>query len=135
MTAPFPNMDLPPSPPRHLGAALPGTVVADKGLPEAERSEPLAGAAGSGSHLAGDEVGGPLLGAWLSAEEILSLLAPFDEAECRSAQELYAGRISHEQHRAQVSEIRELRAQVLDELGWPAAAQLIRQRLIEEASQ
>lgn len=126
------NMDLPSSPPGHLGSALPGTVVADKGLPQAERSEPLAGAAGSGSHLAGELDGDPLLGAWLSAEEMLSLLEPFDQAERDSAQNMYHGRITPSIHMARVLEIRELRAEALDEMGLPAAARQVRKRMNRE---
>lgn len=129
------NTDLLPSPPRHLGIALPGTVVLDKGLPEAERSEPLAGAAGSGSHPAGDEAGGPLLGAWLSAEEILSLLAPFDQAELDSVAMLWNGTRTPLDHMIRVREIRELRAEVLDEIGWPEAAQLVRDRIARESAE
>ncbi len=47
-----------PSPPRHLGFALPGSGVPGKGLPKAAQA-PLIGALEAGSRPAGDEAGAP----------------------------------------------------------------------------
>lgn len=127
------NKDLAVSPPGHLSSALPRSAGPVKGLPEAANA-PLNGLGEGGSHLAGDQAGTPLLGSCLSGEEALRLLEPFDRMERESAARIWRGEISPTQHMSRVKEIREARAQVLDEIGFHVGAQLVRDRLKKEMS-
>jgi hypothetical protein len=118
--------------PGHLGNALPGTDVLDKGLPKAERSEPLAGAAGSGSHLAGGQAGGPLPGSLPSGEDVLEYFLELDQAERDSAFVLYSGGKTPLDHMTLVYRLRAERVRRLRHLGLLDEAQAVEDRTTRE---
>jgi hypothetical protein len=123
------NTDRAESLPGHLGTALSGAGVPDKGLPQADRREPLAGAAGADSHLAGGQAGDPLPGNLPSGEDILSA-SQQEEIAIQNA--MYGGQISPSDCMARIYHLRTDRVRILEEMNHHEQAEQLRDRLKRE---